>query len=119
MRNLFVLGLLAFSVGCFGQQNNSYTSGNDFLKYCQASVKSLDNPYVQMSEIETFDDGMCRGMVTGIFEISSRSCPSEGSTVGQAIRVVFKFLQDHPEKLHLRASELTERALAQAFPCPK
>lgn len=117
MRYLFVLGLLAFSVGCLGQENNSYTSGMDLLKYCQTSMKSIDDATIQMSEIENFHDGLCRGIVLGIFNVSSKVCSSEKNTVGQAIRVVLKFLQDHPEKLHLRATDLAEQAMAQAFPC--
>jgi hypothetical protein len=37
----------------------------------------------------------------------------------QEIRVVVKFLEDHPELLHADASVLVERAMAQAWPCKR
>jgi len=42
--------------------------------------------------------------------------PSE-VTLGQQVRVVAKFLEDHPEKLHLHRAFLVGMAFADAFPC--
>jgi len=72
-----------------------------------------------MSSAENFADGMCRGVVMGVIEVSPKVCPSEGVTLAQAVRIVLKFLQDHPERLHLRGSELAEDALSKAFPCSR
>ncbi len=46
------------------------------------------------------------------------SCPPEGVTYEQLLRVVRKFLQDHPERLHENRTGLVVAALRTAFPCP-
>ena len=47
------------------------------------------------------------------------SCvPNKGEvTSGQLGLVVFKYLDEHPEELHLHAGVLVVRALKKAFPC--
>jgi hypothetical protein len=49
--------------------------------------------------------------------MSPKVCPAKDSTYEQGTRVVVKYLQDHPEELHMKSSALVERALAKAFPC--
>ncbi len=45
-------------------------------------------------------------------------CVPEGKVTRlQKIRVVVKYLEDHPEKLHEPPSVLITRALNEAFPC--
>jgi hypothetical protein len=38
--------------------------------------------------------------------------------IGQAMRVVLRYLQEHPAELHRRAHVLIVEALWGAFPCP-
>ncbi len=45
-------------------------------------------------------------------------CPSE-STNMMAVRVVVKFLNDHPERLQERENQLVFEALRKAYPCKK
>jgi hypothetical protein len=74
----------------------------------------------------------CLGFVNGIMQMSldesvrvgskthaeSLACsPQEGITTGQAVRVVIKYLHDHPEQLHRDAHILVVEALRIAFPC--
>ena len=49
-------------------------------------------------------------------EQSSVCIPSTAST-GQHIRVVVKYLNEHPAELHLPEFTLVERALREAYPC--
>jgi hypothetical protein len=56
-------------------------------------------------------------MIEGISDASPKVCPPYESTYGQEFRIVTKYLQDHPEELHLKNSDLVEKALAKAFPC--
>ena len=46
-------------------------------------------------------------------------CKPEGSTVGQAVAVTLKFLNQNPELWNYSAQDLTAAALANAWPCPK
>jgi hypothetical protein len=100
-------------------QDKRYTDGNDLLVSCQLSVHWLDDHSTAMNSLEDYRDGFCRGLVTGVADASPKVCATEGITLGQNIRIVTKFLQDHPERLQLRATELVEQALAKAFPCSK
>src|SRR6185437_7302713 len=96
------------------------TSGNYLLGSCQITVRMLDNPNQTLSQYESWRDGYCRGDIEGVVTaatLSSQICPSDGVTNSQIVRVVFKFIQDHPEKLNQRGAVLAFQALTQAFPC--
>lgn len=43
--------------------------------------------------------------------------PSSRITNGQLVKVVTKWMNDHPENLHYSASSLVANALQDAFPC--
>jgi len=44
-------------------------------------------------------------------------CFPDGSTKGQYARVLVRFLNDHPERLHEDEGVLVLEAFEQAFPC--
>ena len=46
-------------------------------------------------------------------------CFPDESTYGQDVRILVKWLTDHPELLHLDAGVVTFRALSEAYTCPK
>jgi hypothetical protein len=74
-----------------------------------------------------FDEGKCIAFVIGVengFEmayvvqgIQKPICLPSGVTNGQAVKVVVKFMKNHPEDLHQPAVSLTLKALIEAFPC--
>ncbi len=79
---------------------------------------------------EEFSAGYCIGYVDGIDEMtnminitrepSKRAfCRPENATTRQIVRVVYKYLEDHPEELHEDAYFLAIKALQNAFPCKK
>jgi len=95
-----------------------YLSGSKLLEYCEA----------YLSETGSAAKGnTCYGFVTGIEdahyfftaldEMSPQWCPPDNMTAGQLIRVVTKYLQEHPEKLHFAAAGSVSNALKLAFPC--
>jgi|SRR5271157_2805602 len=71
-----------------------------------------------------YSDGYCTGFIVGSGQVMqsepgpSLICIPGEATVGQAKLVVIKYLNDHPEILHLPASILIRRALTKAWPCP-
>jgi hypothetical protein len=93
--------------------------GNFLLGSCQISLRVMDNPSIRVDVYEAWRDGMCLGLIAGVAEASPLVCYANGVTNGQSLRVVVKFLQDHPEKLNERDTTLIREALAQAFPCSK
>jgi len=81
------------------------------------------------SSKDMFGAGYCVGLVQGIKETSrvykatGRSdaplmcLPQAGLQNGQAVRVVVRYLNDHPQNLHDDETLLATAALRDAFPC--
>jgi Ssp1 endopeptidase immunity protein Rap1a len=88
------------------------TTGNFLIEACQMAIdSSAQNIY------DSWRAGICDGLVAGVMYASPTVCHDPDVTLGQSLRVVEKYLQEHPEKLHLNGSKLTDEALSQAFPC--
>lgn len=60
-----------------------------------------------------FIDGMSYAPASEFF------CASAGTTYDQLYAVVSKWVNNNPEKWHMRANQLVVQALAQAFPCER
>jgi hypothetical protein len=58
-------------------------------------------------------------LVEGIATMSKDICTDGDVTMGQQIRVVVKYLEDHPEELNKLSAVLIEKSLSKAFPCKK
>ena len=121
---ILCFGLLfpcVFALGFGGNRSpqSDATTGNGLLGSCQFSVKDTEDRNHNENTFEAWRDGFCVGLVAGVGYASPHVCPDENVTSGQEKRVVLKYLQDHPEELHLEATVLVEKALAKAFPCPK
>ena len=108
--------LFAFSVGSSSAQQQDVTSGTWLQGSCQITVKATDDRTFQENDLESFRDGFCRGMIEGVSSASSRVCPESRDLV-QEVRIVLKYLQDHPEELNQRNTTLIDKALSRAFPC--
>ena len=78
------------------------------------------------STLAYFKAGYCAGIVAGYsmavqlaaikFDVHVACLPSEFST-DQGVRVVVKYINDHPEALHLSATVLVGVALNDVFRC--
>jgi hypothetical protein len=44
--------------------------------------------------------------------------PTQGIVNSQAVRIVARYLREHPAELHYQARTVASLALAEAFPCP-
>jgi TonB family protein len=93
-------------------------TGSAFLSWCEKYEAGAENQY----------SGLCVGYVMGVSEMVSRmppnvarefACLPENATNDQAVRVVLKYLRDHPEQLHKARLTLTLDSLRTAFPCSK
>lgn len=95
------------------------TRGNWLLGSCQAAVKTFDDPSYHEDLYEAYRDGYCRGLVMGVSAASPLICPDDNVIHSQQVRVVLKYMQDHPEDLHLEGTQLVYEALKKAFPCKR
>jgi hypothetical protein len=66
-----------------------------------------------------FIQGRCAGIVETPMALSTDACVPDKVTIGQAIRVIVKYVNDHPNNMHLDFKVLGEAALKQAWPCQK
>lgn len=92
----------------------AYTDGNSLLADCENSAPMAIS--------------LCVGYLRGVFDsytanvsaayISPFIChPPEGLELGQIERIVTKYLNEHPEKLHKSGASLVLAAMGEAFPC--
>ena len=106
--------------------------GDNLLKQCNSTLLILDQEREQLSKIvespgSIIGAGICMGMVRGIigtnheYAVKTKTAffclPIEGIKYTQAVRVVVKYLKEHPEKLHESAASLAIASLTEAFPC--
>ena len=89
-----------------------YITGSNLLKYCELQnnkggscldyVMGVKNTYDTFVDLEMVGKSMCLPV---------------NAEAGQLVRIVTKYLQEHPKDLHYRASDLVIPALTAAFPC--
>ena len=106
--------------------------GNQLLEQCNFAINFVDAPSAVTSQ--QGEAGMyCLGFVRGILDTVAlwqtadalyknrvspgRPCLPEGISTVQGVRIVVKYLKDHPEKLHYENTLLVMTALKGAFPC--
>lgn len=97
--------------------------GNQLIMQCTIAVKAGEGTPVD----RYYDVGYCLGLTQGIRQTmqyqndelpaKSRTCFPEGITNGQGVRIVLKYLQDHPTELQDHATFLVHRAYRDAYPC--
>ena len=94
--------------------------GNAFIVECMAAIRKMDDPSWQGTKQEAHDSGFCLGLVSGVAETMNDEEGVDFSdaaiTRDQLIRVVGKYMEDHPEQLSKPASWLVRQALIKAFP---
>lgn len=99
----------------------SAETGNEMLQNCAEFLK-------ENGEIDGyFKSGVCAGFVSGVTNTVAyardaspatvKICIPDGFTIGQGIRVLKKYLIDHPKDLHRSATALALTAYREAYPC--
>jgi hypothetical protein len=108
------------------------TTGNTVLDKCQKTIHFYENDGGLVKD--QFDEGWCIGWVDSALSLDGLNeqwrevtkarpslmefcAPTDGIPVIQGVRVVVKYLTDHPEQLHLNGMTVTWMALKDAFPC--
>jgi hypothetical protein len=76
-----------------------------------------------------YDVGYCLGLTQGVRQTmrllneelptTYQTCFPDGTTNGQGMRIVLKYLKDHPEQLQEDAVSLVYLAYKTAYPCKK
>jgi hypothetical protein len=119
---VFALTILS---GSAAAQTKDLWSGNAMLPACKREVAGNEGKLVPIDTQSVMDMGTCIGLFAGILyyggwmDQTHKFCAPDSVTPDQAIRVAIKYLDDHPEFMHLdlRASALV--AMTKAFPCKR
>ncbi len=82
---------------------------------CRAAIYKADTR--MMTVDESFLAGACHGMVRGLLSADPGICAPNGSTQGQAVRVVVQYIDARPARQHENFVDLATEALRSAWPC--
>jgi hypothetical protein len=92
-------------------------SGNAMLTPCK-NIISQSNADLSLQ-------GVCAGIVDTLIDLGGtlradmRFCPPKGVSIMQSILVSNRYMEKHPEMLHINFKVLAIRAFKEAWPCPK
>jgi hypothetical protein len=136
MRTLLILGILLICASTLkpeqeGTPKNTPPDVPDIstISGFNELCGNLDDPNKQQKVMFNFAAPYCIGWVNGfvhgvlIGEVFDNHplqvCLPQGNSFGQMVRVIKKFIADHPEEEHRGTEVLALWALEQAFPCKK
>lgn len=129
LRWRILIAVLVMTATVFGQQPRGRT-GNDLLRQCNEMMKILDNSNPPPG-VDAGEAMYCVGYVGGaadfatVGEVWNRVhdykdapfCVPVEAERGQLVRVVVRYMNDHPEELHKDKVVLVMGAFSAAFPC--
>ena len=107
---IFVLLMKMFTAADLTQYCTSTLAGDQH--YCLGYLTGWDDALAAAIEITpdakaAIENGQRIG-----------GCLSAGVTMGQIKLIFLKYVDNHPEQLHLSAAIILSRAMVAAFPCP-
>ena len=121
---LALLFLVCLSGAQASDKDLVFNSGTEFLNMCtQNGDFGGPNTNECLSYIAGVSQGVQIGWIEGTVENKSTGasggviCQPNEVTLGQAGRIVWKYIHEHPERAHVTTGVLVEAALKKAFPC--
>jgi hypothetical protein len=111
MRKLILAIAVSLSLtGVSGHAQEDANSANWIMVGCRLAIANgaTDHPYRQ---------GVCKGAVAAIASVAPGVCVPHGATNDQAMRVVVKNIDNHPERLNQNFYALAAQTLKTAWPC--
>lgn len=113
---------LVAAMGC-GQAIAANGDGNQLMNECTPTLRKIDGGEAD----NYYEMGHCLGLTQGVRQAmmiqneglpaEHKTCFRDGMTNGQGVRIVMKYLQDHPAELQDPAAELIYKAYRFAYPC--
>jgi len=131
MKKLCVVFIVMFVLAMAGNANAEVATsdGKGLLTVCNVALKSITDGMDNLSDLELMNSSFCIGLAVGIkvsnvMEQASADdnlqyCIPSSASPEQLIRVLVKYLENHPENLHETPAVLISVAFIKAFPCKK
>jgi hypothetical protein len=121
-----LFAVFVFALTCSSQVINGVDqrAGTTLLKQCRELLNVLDHKRQSDSDFTDAEycSGYARGFVDGIAVANGTTgtiCVPPAVTTEEIVRVVEKYMDDHPEDLHENRAYLMTSALLKAYPCKK
>lgn len=115
--------VLVLSVGVVlsGPANAQQMTAQETRPGCEGLLAEVKEDPRSMMAVKS---GYCAGVTEALISMGKWNslvpiCQPTGSNVGQAIRVVLKFMDDEPGSTQKTFVLIAGLALAKAWPCPK
>ena len=110
------------------QMEFPYTSGNAFSRLCSVLEREpkthsdAENIYACIAFVHGVLDGVLTEIeysqaVMNVKPPSPFCLPKEGVENGQMVKIVLKYIRNHPEQAHDSGSQMVLQGLMDAFPC--
>lgn len=121
---MIVVAVSAFVLLAQARGEENRGSASHMLPLCNDWLKLNENA-LQARKIDAArltTAGMCAGVVVGIVEVLrtlSLSCPPNGVTNFQLVRMVVNEIKKHPEGLHEDFVVPASAVFISAWPCPE
>lgn len=126
---VFVMLLCGSTLTQAQTQEYPNTSGNAFVRLCSATLTDhttqveLGHIMACLGYVSGFVDGVVagNGFAEGVTtrKVPEPFCRPDNVENGQLIKIVLKYIDNHPERAHLPTGALIMYALYEALPCPK
>lgn len=108
----------------FFQTSNSYGANGAGTAYELGCRLLASDTRAPSNKMEAVKEGECSGAIEAIFMLrhaldpSIRFCAPPRAAVAQNVRIVVKYLDDHPEQMNDDFTLLVIRAFNRTWPCP-
>ena len=117
--SLLIIPLLFTTISMMPPQlSDDSGSAAEMLDWCASFENATGVPYT-IKNVQK--QSLCLGYMRGVLDtavFAGMVCPPKGDRVMiQVVKVVLKYINNHPEWLHIAAVAPTLPALREAFPC--
>ena len=95
------------------------SSANALMPACREWAMAMEGTRLRG---DPFLRGLCIGTVDGIFYVDDGICPSRKGgkiSLGQVVRVVVQYVDNHPARMHEDFKKLALEAVRAAWPCQR
>jgi hypothetical protein len=118
MKAIICTAVLALAVTTAGAApvGAAVVTGTDIYRGCELLVHPPASPPPSR---DILVQGYCAGAVSGVVLTSPDICAPSGWITGQAVAVVLRFLDGHPQRRNESFFALALEALVHAWPCKK
>lgn len=113
MRYRFIVGaVLAMFMSCeTSSAKEDMNSANYMMPGCRALTSNREG--------DAFKRGLCGGTVETLVKWARNVCSPNHWTIGQSVRIVVRYIDTRPERMHEDFGQLAHEALRAAWPCSK